>query len=314
MKILITGASKGMGKGVAMALAGFSQVHEIILLCRSEESGWVTMKELQGFSKNAKISMVQCDLSKLADVKKVIGEIENQHHHLDGLFINAGIGYAKTRIETQDCMDSHFQVNYLSQFLFTLNLLSLLENSKKGGRVIFNVTEFGKIRWDDMQMTRKWSYEKAIHQAMAAKRMFMVQLHHFYSRNKHGNVSFIGFRVHKTVWTDQINIIPSGMKIMARLAKLFGAFISIETCGKVMAPLFLENREESLQRSGKLITWKKNRFEEMKQKYFTFSQPDLDRLWAGSLALCRDEKTLEVTNRLLPLKKQNSSKCNEKTP
>ena len=88
------------------------------------------------------------------------------------------------RVETEDGMDSHFQVNYLSQFMLTLNLLNLLENSENGGRVIFNVTRGGKIFWDDIQMKKNWSFENGIHQAMVAKRMFLVKLHDLYRKRK----------------------------------------------------------------------------------------------------------------------------------
>ncbi|MTI29596.1 SDR family NAD(P)-dependent oxidoreductase, partial [Xanthovirga aplysinae] len=295
----VTGASNGMGKGVAKVLAGLEQVNEIILLCRSEELGLSTVKELQNLSENLKVSLLLCDLTKLEDVRKVIEEVKNQHNFLDGLFINAGMGYAPLRLQTQDGMDGHFQVNYLSQFMLTLNLLELLENSQKGGRVVFNVTEYGKIIWEDMQLTSKWGYVKAIYQAMAAKRMFFTQLHNLYSQIENRNVSFLGFRVHKTVWTNQINIIPLWMRLIALLSKFFGAFISIEECGQVMAPLFLEIQEESQKKSGKLITWKKNSFVEMKQKNTTLNQGQLDKLWAISLDLCKDEKTHEIGDRLL---------------
>jgi len=155
-------------------------------------------------------------------------------------------------------MDSHFQVNYLSQFMLTLNLLNLLENSKNGGRVIFNVTRGGKIFWDDIQMKKNWSYENGIHQAIVAKRMLLVKLHDLYKSVKGSKVSFIGFEISKTVWSNQINIIPVSMKIMATMMKYFGTFISIEKCGMIMAPLFTENQEESLKKSGKFVTWKKN--------------------------------------------------------
>jgi len=67
-------------------------------------------------------------------------------------------------------------LNYLSQFMLTLNLLDLLEKSENGGRVIFNVTKGGEILWDDIHMEKKWGYEKGIQQAMVAKRMFYVSL------------------------------------------------------------------------------------------------------------------------------------------
>jgi hypothetical protein len=300
MKVLVTGGTNGMGKGVAKVLAGIdNQIHEIIILCRSEERGQATIKELEESTKNNNISMVLCDLTKLQEVRNAIQEIRNQHAFLDGLFINAGLGYAAERVVTEDGMDPHFQVNYLSQFMLTLNLLDLLEKSEKGGRVIFNVTEGGEIFWDDMQMKENWSYENGIHQAMVAKRMFCDLMYNFYEKIESPRVSFIGFQIAKTVWTNQINIIPLPMKIMANVMKLFGTFISIEECGMIMAPLFTENREESLKKSGKFLTWKKNQFIEIEQGNDVLDKKMQDKLWKISLDLCQDEKTMQIAERFV---------------
>jgi hypothetical protein len=304
MKILVTGGTNGMGKGVAKVLAGIdNQIHEVILLCRSKELGEATIKEIESSTKNKKASIVICDLSKLTDVRNAIKEIQSKHKYIDGLFINAGLGYAAGRVETEDGMDSHFQVNYLSQFMLTLNLLSLLENSENGGRVIFNVTRGGKIFWDDIQMKKEWGYEKGVHQAMAAKRMFFVRLHDLYKNIKGKKVSFIGFEISKTVWSNQLNIIPVSMKIMATIMKFLGTFISIEKCGMIMAPLFTENREESLKKSGKFITWKNNEFTGMKEEETLFSRAIQEKLWEISLELCKDEKTTRIADRLHCYKK-----------
>ena len=299
MKILVTGGTNGMGKGVAKVLAGIdSQIHEIILLCRSEELGESTIKEIENSTMNKKLSIILCDLAKLSDVRNAINEIQGKHKFLDCIFINAGLGYAARRVETEDGMDSHFQVNYLSQFMLTLNLLNLLENSENGGRIIFNVTRGGKIFWDDMQMKNVWSYESGIHQAMFAKRMFFVKLHNLYADIKGSKLSFIGFEISKTVWSNQINIIPVPMKIMATIMKFFGTFISIEKCGMIMAPLFTEDQEESLKKSGKFFTWKKNEFIEIKEEKVVFNQEMQDRLWEISLEICKDGKTTQIAEGL----------------
>jgi len=299
MKILVTGGTNGMGKGVAKVLAGIdNQNHEIILLGRSKELGEATIRELERSTMNKKISFVLCDLARLRDVRNAITEIKSEHKYLDCIFINAGLGYVANRVETEDGMDSHFQVNYLSQFMLTLNLLNLLENSENGGRVIFNVTRGGEIFWDDIQMKENWSFENGIHQAMVAKRMFFVKLHSLYKDIKDLKVSFIGFEISKTVWSNQINIIPVSMKIMATIMKYFGTFISIEKCGMIMAPLFTENQEESLKKSGKFITWKKNEFIGMKEEETVFNQEMQERLWKISLELCRDEKTAKIADRI----------------
>jgi hypothetical protein len=242
--------------------------------------------------------MVLCDLVKLTDVRAAISEIQSKHNFLDCIFINAGLGFAANRVVTEDAMDSHFQVNYLSQFMLTLNLLNLLENSENGGRVIFNVTRGGRIYWDDIQMNKNWSFENGIHQAMVAKRMFLAKLNDLYRGSKGPKVSFIGFEISKTVWSNQLNIIPVSMKTMATIMKFFGTFISIEECGKIMAPLFTENLEESLKKSGKFITWKKNMFLEMKDEETVFNKEMQDRLWEISLELSKDEKTTKIANSL----------------
>ena len=48
MKILVTGGTNGMGKGVAKVLAGIdNQIHEVIILCRSKELGEATIREIE---------------------------------------------------------------------------------------------------------------------------------------------------------------------------------------------------------------------------------------------------------------------------
>jgi NAD(P)-dependent dehydrogenase (short-subunit alcohol dehydrogenase family) len=288
-----------MGKGVAQVLAEIDdQSHEVIILSRSKERGEATLNELVDATSNNKISVVLCDLTKLSDVHDAVEEIRSKHESLDGIFINAGVGYAPERVETEDGMDSHFQVNYLSQFILTLNLLDLLEKSENGGRVVFNVTETGEINWDDIQMKNKWGYEDAIHQAMVAKRMLAHYMHDLYEAREGSKVSFIGFQIHKTVWTNQINIIPVFMRTMARLMKMFGSFISMEECGEVMAPLFTESGEESLKRSGKFITWENNEYPEMKRDDYALDKSNQERLWNVSLELCNDEKTSHIAEQL----------------
>ena len=79
MKILITGGTNGMGKGVAKALASIdNQNFEIIILCRSKELGEATIKEIESLTSNKNLSLILCDLAKLSDVKKAIDEIQTK--------------------------------------------------------------------------------------------------------------------------------------------------------------------------------------------------------------------------------------------
>ena len=300
MRVLVTGGTNGMGKGVARALAARDDGrHEVIILGRSSERGASTIDELRSATKNPNLSFVRCDLARLGDVTKAVAEIRGEGRPLDGVFINAGLGYAAKREETEDGLVAHFQVNYLSQFMLTLHLLDLLERSERGGRVIFNVTRGGSIFWEDLQQKKTWSYEAGIHQAMVAKRMFYGRLHDL-SREASGvRTSFYGFEIPKTVWSNQVNIIPGYMRAMATVVKWFGGFISIEECGEIMAPLFLEDQEASLKRSGRFITATKDGFVAKEDVAAVSDRTSQERLWNLSLDLCRDDETRRIANEVV---------------
>lgn len=299
MRVLVTGGTHGMGKGLARALAVRDGAkHEVIILCRSRERALATMDELRSASGNARLSYVLCDLAKLDDVRRAAGEIRAAHSMLDAIFVNAGIGYAAERVQTEDGMDAHFQVNYLSQFMLCLKLLHLLEAAPGGGRIIFNASRTGAIGWEDLQMERAWGYEAAIGQAMAAKRMFAYKLHRLYQLRSGNRPDFICFQIHKPVWSNQISLIPLPMRLMASVVKLLGRFISIDACGDVMAPLFCRSKELSAADSGRLITWKEGRFEAMREDETVLSPQGQDRLWEISLKLCGDEDTVRIARRL----------------
>jgi NAD(P)-dependent dehydrogenase (short-subunit alcohol dehydrogenase family) len=298
MKVLITGGTNGMGKGVARALAARPDV-EVIVLGRSESRGVETCRELSQIGSSGRVSFVRCDLSRLRDVRAAVAEIRARHESLDAIFVNAGVGYAARRLETEDGLMEHFQVNYLSQFMLTLNLLELLEASVHGGRVVFNVTGFGELDWADLKLEKRWSFETGIGFGMVAKQMLYRRLHELYAARVGAAVSCFGFLIPKTVWSNQLNIIPFSMRAAATVMKWFGRFLSIDECGAIMAPLFLEGRESSLAKSGRFLTWKNGAFIEVGKSPASGGPADWERLWNVSLELCGDEQTRRCAERLL---------------
>lgn len=297
MKVLVTGGTNGMGKGVAKALAAHP-TSEVVILGRSEDRGREVCEELADIASPRRVSFVRCDLTRLSDVRAAIAEIRLEHPNLDAIFVNAGVGYAARRLETEDGLLEHFQVNYLSQFMLTLNLLDLLERSAHGGRVVFNATQLGGLRWDDLQLKDGWSFEAGIGLGMVAKHMFYRRLNQLYSARGATAVSCFGFSIPKTVWSNQLNIIPFPMKAMATVMKCFCQFISIEQCGEIMAPLFVEGSETSRARSGRFLTWKDGLFIDADNNPASSSPADWERLWNISLELCRDEPTRRCAERL----------------
>jgi len=65
-----------------------------------------------------------------------------------------------------------------------------------------------------------------------------------------------------------------------------------------MTPLFTENQEESLKKSGKFITWKKNKYINIREDIDVLNLELQDRLWKISLELCADEKTSQIATNL----------------
>jgi NAD(P)-dependent dehydrogenase (short-subunit alcohol dehydrogenase family) len=297
MKVLITGGTNGMGKGVARALAARPGV-ELVILGRSEERCRETCDELARIAAPERVSFVRCDLTRLRDVRAAIAEIRARHQSLDAIFVNAGVGYAARRVDTEDGMLEHFQVNYLSHFMLTLNLLDLLEGSAHGGRVVFNATDFGKLDLDDLQLTKRWTFQAGVGVGMVAKHMFYMRLNQLYAARGGAAVSCFGFLIPKTVWSNQLNIIPVWWKALSTVAKWFGQFISIDECGAIMAPLFLEGPESSVAKAGRFLTWKNGVFVDAGKRPASGSPADWERLWNISLELCGDELTKRCAERL----------------
>jgi hypothetical protein len=285
MRFLITGSTNGMGRGVAQALASANGgAHHVIIHGRSPERVHETVASLMEATGNDKISAGVCDFARLSETRRFAEELRASLPDLDGIFVNAGVGYAPRRLVTADGLDQHFQVNYLSQFILVQKLLPLLKKSAAGGRVVFNVFKGGEMFWDDLQMEKTWGYERGIKQAMAAKRLFYGRLHRELVEQAE-QVSCFGFQIHKTVWSNQVNLIPGWMRSMASLMKFFGQFITIEECGAVMAPLFTEERALTMVRSGKLVTWKKGHFTSLPDDPGVLDTGQQDRLWETSCQL-----------------------------
>ena len=297
MRVLITGATHGMGLGVARDLARRPDV-EVVVLGRSEARCQQVCDELAALGSSDRVSYVRCDLARLTEVRAAIGDLRARGGGLDAVFINAGLGYAPERRETEDGYLEHFQVNYLAQFMLLLHLLELLEASPHGGRVVFNVTEVGELDLDDLQMRQGWTFEKAIGAAMVAKHMFGARLHQLYEARSGPAVSAIGFQIPKTVWTNQLAIIPWHMRAMATVAKWFGSFITIDQCGEMIAPLLIEGADESRARSGHFLTFEAGSYRDVGKNPASSDPEDWRRLWDLSLDLCADDATRACAARL----------------
>ncbi len=106
--IVITGASSGIGKSLAINLAKLGST--LALISRSEEKLKSTLDEISHHSPNSKYFI--CDIKNLNQVKKTFQKIISNFKRIDTLINNAGIGYYKpfqdsTQEEIQDQIDTN---------------------------------------------------------------------------------------------------------------------------------------------------------------------------------------------------------------
>lgn len=145
---VITGATSGIGKETALALA--KKDHALYLLVRDMDKGERVKQELISKSKNNNIYTVFCDLANLDSVRDAAGMLKNSLMSINVLINNAG-GVFNQREMSKDGFEMTFAVNHLGHFLLTHLLLPLLERGQ--ARIISVSSEahrMGKPQFKDL--------------------------------------------------------------------------------------------------------------------------------------------------------------------
>ena len=176
--ILITGATDGLGRGVARALA--AEGARLLIHGRDDRRGHETLDEMRAATGNDKLHWLRADLSSLDEVRALAQQVEREHDRLDALVNNAGIGTSLPgdgrRMESRDGYELRFAVNYLAGYLLTRLLLPLLERSAPAR--IVNVSSAGQapIDFDDVMLERRYDGVQAYCQSKLAQVMFTFDL------------------------------------------------------------------------------------------------------------------------------------------
>jgi 3-oxoacyl-[acyl-carrier protein] reductase len=130
---LVTGASTGIGRSAAIALAK-SGYNVVVNYSRSEDAAKVTAREAE--AAGARALLYRCDVSDDAGVRPMLAAVEKEFGRLDALINNAGttVDIAPTNFEemTVDAWNRVFSVNVLGVFLVTRAATPLLKKSPNG--------------------------------------------------------------------------------------------------------------------------------------------------------------------------------------
>jgi NAD(P)-dependent dehydrogenase (short-subunit alcohol dehydrogenase family) len=168
--VLVTGATDGLGKAVAVELAQAGAT--VLVHGRDDERGAQTLAELGGDD----AAWYRADLASLAEVRGLADRILAEHDRLDVLVNNAGIGFSGQRLESEDGHELRFAVNYLAPFLLTHLLRPLLVASAPS-RVV-NVASAGQaaLDFDDVMLERSYTGTQAYCQSKLALVMLAFDL------------------------------------------------------------------------------------------------------------------------------------------
>jgi NAD(P)-dependent dehydrogenase (short-subunit alcohol dehydrogenase family) len=177
MVVLITGATDGLGRGVALACARRGDT--VIVHGRDQTRIDATVAELRDAGA-AEVRSHRADLASLSEVRRFAGEVRHVEPHLDVLVSNAGIGTevpgGPERAESADGLELRFAVNYLAGYLLIRELLPLMRSSAPSR--IVQVSSAGQmaIDFDDVMLEHDYSGVRAYCQSKLAQILFTFDL------------------------------------------------------------------------------------------------------------------------------------------
>ncbi|CAD5118295.1 DgyrCDS7008 [Dimorphilus gyrociliatus] len=120
-----------------------------------------------------RVEFMYLDLSSLESVQRFIQEFKMTGYSLNTLICNAGVVMVPFE-KTVDGYEKHFQVNYLSHFYLTLEMLPLLEKADDARIVLVSskLHESGNFSFKTLQ--GKTKYDRSA--AYANSKLYMVML------------------------------------------------------------------------------------------------------------------------------------------
>src|SRR5438093_844026 len=129
---VVTGASKGIGAGIAKSLASEGAA-VVVNYASSKEDADSVVAEIAG--KGGKAVAVQGDVSKASDVRRIFAETKKAFGRLDVLVNNAGVyQFAALAEITEEQFHRQFNTNVLGLILATQEAAKLF--GPEGGSIV----------------------------------------------------------------------------------------------------------------------------------------------------------------------------------
>ena len=172
---LVTGATHGIGKETALALAQMGAT--VVIVGRSEAKCAAVVSEIKQASGNEAVEAMIADLSVMTEVQALADQFKATYPKLHVLVNNVGAS-SEHRQVTPEGFEKTFALNHLSYFLLTDLLLERLKASAPAR--IVNVSSAAhkgvQMDFDDLQFEKNYTGFMAYRRSKLANVMFTYEL------------------------------------------------------------------------------------------------------------------------------------------
>jgi NAD(P)-dependent dehydrogenase (short-subunit alcohol dehydrogenase family) len=174
--IVLTGATSGIGRATAVALAELGA--RMILLGRNPGRCEETLGEIKERTGRTDMELIRCDLASLAGIREAADAILAATDTIHVLLNNAGVTMT-SRSVTADGYETTFAVNHLAYFALTSHLLPALQRGAPAR--IVNVSSdahrfIGGIDLEDLNNEKSYSAMRVYGQSKTCNIHFTREL------------------------------------------------------------------------------------------------------------------------------------------
>ncbi|MFE2499871.1 SDR family oxidoreductase [Streptomyces scopuliridis] len=174
-RAVVTGASDGIGLGIATRLAAAGA--EVLLPVRNPRKGEAALASIRQASPDPDVSLRELDLSSLSSVAALGRTLLEEGRPIHILINNAGVMTPPDRQTTTDGFELQFGTNHLGHFALVAHLLPLLRvgHARVTSQISVSANS-NSINWDDLNWSRSYNAMKAYSQSKIAFGLFGLEL------------------------------------------------------------------------------------------------------------------------------------------
>jgi len=140
-KAIVTGSSKGIGRGIALALADAGA--DVVVTSRARERAEPVAQEIREMGRES--LAVSLDVTKLDSIEAMVDVAQGQFDHIDILVNNAGINIPEEAVHvTEDYWDAVMDTNLKGLFFCSQRVGRVMLHQRRG-KIINVASQMGLV-------------------------------------------------------------------------------------------------------------------------------------------------------------------------